>query len=180
MRRFGPAHPYGAPAKSIGSRKIGRRIVTDEDNGTRFPEKVVGPGEREGISDASEEEKEDRQENRQRHGGEGKEEVIEPDACRQTELPDYPAWRWLTAPVEVLWGPDSLTIITILVFVLMVGSAFAVMDRSGILKAAIGRIVRAFGRQMLAPTGEIDRPDLVSDVTSILSPIHISEPTTTY
>jgi len=49
VRRFGPAHPYGAPAKSIGSRKIGRRIVTDEDNGIRFPEKVVGPGEREGI-----------------------------------------------------------------------------------------------------------------------------------
>ena len=72
-------------------------------------------------------------------------EVIEPDSFRQTERPDYPAWRWLTAPVEVLWGPDSLTIITILVFLLMVGSAFAVMDRSGILKAAIGRIVRAFG-----------------------------------
>jgi len=72
-------------------------------------------------------------------------EVIEPDSFRQTERPDYPAWRWLTAPVEVLWGPDSLTIITILVFLLMVGSAFAVMDRSGILKAAIGRIVQAFG-----------------------------------
>lgn len=72
-------------------------------------------------------------------------EVIEPGSFRQIERPDYPAWRWLTAPAEVLWGPDSLTIITILVFLLMVGSAFAVMDRSGILKAAIGRIVQAFG-----------------------------------
>lgn len=72
-------------------------------------------------------------------------EVIDPGSFRYTGRPDYPAWRWLTAPVEVLWGPDSLTIITILVFLLMVGSAFAVMDRSGILKAAIGRIVQTFG-----------------------------------
>ena len=72
-------------------------------------------------------------------------EVIAPDSFRPVERPDYPPWRWLTAPVEVLWGPDSLTIVTILVFLLMVGSAFAVMERSGILRAAIGRIVQAFG-----------------------------------
>jgi len=54
-------------------------------------------------------------------------------------------WRWITAPVEVLWGPDAVTIITIIIFLLMVGSSFAVLDASGILKAAIGRIVRAFG-----------------------------------
>jgi uncharacterized ion transporter superfamily protein YfcC len=72
-------------------------------------------------------------------------ELIEPGSFRLVQRPDYPPWRWLTAPLEVLWGPDSLTIITILIFLLMVGSAFAVMDASGILRAAIGRIVQRFG-----------------------------------
>jgi uncharacterized ion transporter superfamily protein YfcC len=72
-------------------------------------------------------------------------EAIDPQSFRYVARPDYPIWRWLTAPVEVLWGPDAVTIITIIVFLLMVGSAFAVLDKSGILQAAIGRIVKAFG-----------------------------------
>jgi uncharacterized ion transporter superfamily protein YfcC len=71
--------------------------------------------------------------------------VIDPQSFQYVARPDYPIWRWLTAPVEVLWGPDAVTIITIIVFLLMVGSAFAVLDKSGILQAAIGRIVKAFG-----------------------------------
>ncbi len=72
-------------------------------------------------------------------------EVIDPQSFRYVERPDYPIWRWLTAPIEVLWGPDAVTIITIIIFLLMVGSTFAVLDKSGILQAAIGRIVQAFG-----------------------------------
>ena len=72
-------------------------------------------------------------------------EAIDPQSFQYVARPDYPIWRWLTAPVEVLWGPDAVTIITIIVFLLMVGSAFAVLDKSGILQAAIGRIVKAFG-----------------------------------
>ena len=37
--------------------------------------------------------------------------------------------------------------ITIILFILLVGSAFAVMDKSGILKAVISRLVHAFGRE---------------------------------
>jgi len=72
-------------------------------------------------------------------------EVIDPQSFQPVARPDYPVWRWATAPIEVLWGPDAVTIITIIVFLLMVGSSFAVLDASGILKAAIGNIVRAFG-----------------------------------
>jgi len=53
-------------------------------------------------------------------------------------------WRWFTAPIEVLWGDDGFTIIVIIIFILMVGVAFAVMDKSGLLKASLGRIVKAF------------------------------------
>jgi uncharacterized ion transporter superfamily protein YfcC len=71
--------------------------------------------------------------------------VIQPDSYVQTAAPDYPIWRWFTAPIEVLGGPDKLTVITILLFLLMVGGAFAVLQQSGILTAVIGNIVHLFG-----------------------------------
>jgi uncharacterized ion transporter superfamily protein YfcC len=73
--------------------------------------------------------------------------TIVPDSFALTARPDYPIWRWFTAPLEVLTGSDSLTIIVIIVFIIMVGVAFAVMDKSGILKAALARIVKKFGGQ---------------------------------
>ena len=71
--------------------------------------------------------------------------VIKADSFSLTEHPNYPIWRWFTAPFEVLGGPDSLTVIAIILFILLVGVAFAVMDKSGILKATIARIIKAFG-----------------------------------
>ncbi len=75
----------------------------------------------------------------------GEREIIDPQSFQFVPRPDYAVWRWFTAPVEVLWGPDGFTIIVIIVFILMVGSSFAVLDRSGILKATIARIVEKFG-----------------------------------
>lgn len=70
--------------------------------------------------------------------------LIDPNSYHPTPRPDYPVWRWLTAPVEVLWGADSTLVIVISLFILMVGGAFAVLDSSGILKSALGRIVLRF------------------------------------
>jgi uncharacterized ion transporter superfamily protein YfcC len=72
-------------------------------------------------------------------------EVIDPASFQFMPRPDYPAWRWFTAPVEVLWGSDGLIIIVIIIFLLMVGSAFAAMDKSGILRATVARVVQALG-----------------------------------
>ncbi|MBC8505430.1 MAG: YfcC family protein [Anaerolineales bacterium] len=72
-------------------------------------------------------------------------EMIEPESFQFVDRPDYPIWRWFTAPVEVLWGPEGLIVIVIIIFILMVGGAFAVLDQVGILKAGIARIVQAFG-----------------------------------
>ncbi len=74
-------------------------------------------------------------------------EFIQPESFQFTPRPNYPVWRWFTAPVEVLWGEDSLLVIVISLFVLMVGGAFAVLDKSGILKAGLGRIVSKYGDQ---------------------------------
>jgi uncharacterized ion transporter superfamily protein YfcC len=73
-------------------------------------------------------------------------EVIDPASFQYVAQPDFPVWRWFTAPVEVLFTPDGLSkVIPIIVFILLVGTAFGVMDRSGILQAVISRIVKKFG-----------------------------------
>ena len=75
----------------------------------------------------------------------GGREVIDPASFTFQAAADYPIWRWFTAPVEVLAGPDGLTVITIILFLLMVGASFAVLDGSGILRAVIAGIVVRFG-----------------------------------
>ena len=77
-------------------------------------------------------------------------ELIDPASFQYVEAPAYPIWRWFTAPIEVLWGPDSLVIITIIIFLLLVGGAVAVMDQAGLLKAAVARLVAAFGTRKYA------------------------------
>ncbi len=74
-------------------------------------------------------------------------EVVDPASFTYVDAPNYPVWRWFTAPIEVLGGEDNLTIIVIILFLLMVGAAFAVLDKSGILQAALGKIVKKYGGQ---------------------------------
>ena len=71
-------------------------------------------------------------------------ELIDPATFQYTSPPDYPIWRWFTAPLETIWGPDGLTIIIIILFLLMIGSSFAILDKSGLMKAALARIVKAY------------------------------------
>ncbi|MEA4908851.1 MAG: YfcC family protein [Chloroflexi bacterium] len=73
-------------------------------------------------------------------------EVIDPNSFQYVARPDFQVWRWFTAPVEVLFTPDGLSkVIPIIVFILLVGTAFGIMDRSGILQAVISAIVKTFG-----------------------------------
>ncbi len=64
-----------------------------------------------------------------------------------TERPEYPIWRWFTAPFEVFTAEGSSIVIGIIVFILLVGVAFGVMDRSGILKYVISLIIKKFGNR---------------------------------
>ncbi|HEY3314781.1 MAG TPA: hypothetical protein VGL40_05785 [Bacillota bacterium] len=74
-------------------------------------------------------------------------EVIDPASFHYTAQPPLPVWRWFTAPVEVLWGPDAVMVITIIVFIMLVGGSFAVLDRSQVLRSVIARAVAAFKRR---------------------------------
>ena len=63
-------------------------------------------------------------------------ELIDPDSFRYIERPDYPVWRWFIAPVEVLGSEHGLSIIVIILFILIVGGSFAILDHSGILRSS--------------------------------------------
>jgi uncharacterized ion transporter superfamily protein YfcC len=70
--------------------------------------------------------------------------TIDPASFRFVQKPDYPIWRWFVAPLEVLGSSSGLTVIVIIVVLFFAGGAFAVMDKTGTLRAFIGRIVRRF------------------------------------
>ncbi len=64
--------------------------------------------------------------------------------------PDYPAWRWLTAPVEVLWSPGNVQVITIIILMILIGGSFTVLDKSDILKVALSMVVARFRNNKFA------------------------------
>jgi uncharacterized ion transporter superfamily protein YfcC len=71
-------------------------------------------------------------------------ETIDPASFQFVEKPDYPIWRWIIAPIEVLSSESGLTVIVIIIVLFFAGGAFAVMDKTGTLRAFIGRIVKRF------------------------------------
>ncbi len=60
------------------------------------------------------------------------------------ETTQVPFWRWFTAPVEVLWGPDAVTIISIILFMCLISGAMHVMNKGNILSYIITSIVNRF------------------------------------
>lgn len=70
--------------------------------------------------------------------------VVVPGTWHATERPDYPVWRWATAPLEVLTGGDGALAIVIIVFIAVVGGAFSILTGAGILEAAVTILSRRF------------------------------------
>jgi len=70
--------------------------------------------------------------------------TIDPASFQTIDQPDYPIWRWFIAPFEVLGSSSGLTVIVIIIVLFFAGGAFAVMDKTGTLRAFIGSIVRRF------------------------------------
>jgi uncharacterized ion transporter superfamily protein YfcC len=73
--------------------------------------------------------------------------AIVPGSFKLTDQAPLAVWHWFTAPIEVLWrnGSESLKLVSIIIFILLVSSAFAVLDKSGILQSLLGKIVKKFG-----------------------------------
>jgi len=58
-----------------------------------------------------------------------------------------PVWRWFTSPVEVLWGSDSVTIITIILLLVLISGAFHILESGGILKSVLSLLVQRFQKR---------------------------------
>ncbi len=69
---------------------------------------------------------------------------IVPDTFEFTEKGGYPVWRWFTAPAEVLISTDAVTVISIIVFIFIIGGVFTVLDKCGMLHYIMGVLVRRF------------------------------------
>ncbi len=82
-------------------------------------------------------------------------EAVVPESFEFIGKVDYPFYRWLTAPVEVLFGADALTIIVIILFIMFIGSSFRVLDKSGILRYIMESIVNRFDTRKYQLMGAI-------------------------
>ena len=71
---------------------------------------------------------------------------VVPGTFAYGQRPDYPAWRWFTAPAEVLWSPGNVQVITIILLLVLIGGSFTVLDKGGILKVALAMVVSRFKR----------------------------------
>lgn len=76
----------------------------------------------------------------------GRESIVA-DSFRFIGKVDYPIYRWFMAPLEILRGSDAQTIIVIILFLLFIGSTFAVLDRSGILRFIMETIVKKYEKR---------------------------------
>jgi uncharacterized ion transporter superfamily protein YfcC len=77
--------------------------------------------------------------------GSGAGATVTADSYHEVAHPDYPIWRWFTAPIEVFGSEDALMALTIIAFIVIVGGSFAVLQKAGILAAAIESLKRRFG-----------------------------------
>ena len=75
----------------------------------------------------------------------GKESIV-PDTFQFTADNSYPIWRWFTAPFETLWSEDAVTVISIILFIFIIGGTFSVLDKSGMLKYIMSVLVSRFER----------------------------------
>ena len=66
---------------------------------------------------------------------------------RELPRPDYPVWRWFTAPVEILFSQDNLTLIVIIVFMSAVGGSITVLENAGVMEGLINFLVARFAKQ---------------------------------
>ena len=70
--------------------------------------------------------------------------LIVPGSYSEIEKPDYPFWRWFTAPLEVVAAPNNIAVITIMLFIVFVGGSIAILEGSGVMKDLLAKLVVRF------------------------------------
>lgn len=57
-----------------------------------------------------------------------------------------PFWKWILSPFLVLGASGSGTLIAIIAFLLVIGGVFTCLDRCGLMKYMLNKIVKKFGK----------------------------------
>ena len=73
-------------------------------------------------------------------------EVIVPGSYVAEEGARLPVWHLFAAPVEVFLGPDAVTGIMIIVFIMLIGGVFLILEKCGLLKYALNIVIRRFAK----------------------------------
>jgi len=69
---------------------------------------------------------------------------------REIENPNYPVWRWFTAPIEILFGPDNITPIVLLLLITVVGGSISILEKAGVMNALVDFLVVRFVKRKYA------------------------------
>lgn len=71
-------------------------------------------------------------------------EVVQNGSFHYIDSPDYAIWRWFSAPLEVLWGGDSLTVITLILLIVFISGAVTVLESAGVISYMLEELVAKF------------------------------------
>lgn len=72
--------------------------------------------------------------------------VIIPDTYAiNTDAERLPIWRWFTAPFEIFAGSDALTTAVIIIFIILIGGTFAVLEKCGVFTYVINAVIVRYG-----------------------------------
>ena len=70
--------------------------------------------------------------------------LVVPGSYKTVDHPDYPAWRWFAAPVEILFSPGNTVLIVLILFIVCVGGSIAVLERAGVMEELVQNLVARF------------------------------------
>lgn len=73
--------------------------------------------------------------------------IVVDGSYRHIERPDYPVWRWLSAPIEILFAPGNIALVTIMLFIVCVGGSISILERAGVMEELIRILVARFERR---------------------------------
>ena len=58
-----------------------------------------------------------------------------------------PFWKWALSPILVLGAEDSVSVIAVLIFLLVIGGVFNCLDKCGVMKYMLDKITYRFGKE---------------------------------
>jgi uncharacterized ion transporter superfamily protein YfcC len=70
--------------------------------------------------------------------------LITPGSYQVVEKPDYPFWRWFTAPVEILFTEGNVTLITLILFLFAVGGSITILEQIHVMDMLIQILIDRF------------------------------------